>query len=75
MLFLCSALVIYESGARRGNFTILMKCSVVFFSISDQLSYRWFTRSKVLVVSVNVDVELVSDRWSGASLPVVTKWY
>ena len=47
-------------------------CSVVFFSISDQLSYRWFTRSKVLVVSVNLMAKVIDYVVGGAGL--VFQW-
>ena len=77
MLVLCSAVVNYESEGQLGQFH-LIKCSVVFFSISDQLSYRWFTRSNVSGVnSVNLMANWLAMccRWSRASLPVVAQWY
>ena len=71
--------VIYESGHVGAiSLSWWKMCYVVFFSISDQLSYRWFTRSNVSGVnSVNLMANwlAICCRRSGASLPVVTKWY
>ena len=55
-----------------------MNYSVVFSSILDPLSFRWFTRSNVSGVnSVNLMANWLAMcyRWSRASLPVVAQWY